>query len=199
MLKIGLTGGIGSGKSTIAKIIGTLGYPVYISDLRASELINQNEEIRTRLTALFGKDIYLSSGLLDKKRLATIIFNDKEAIKQVNGIVHPVVTHDFTAWCAAQQGPLVFFESAILFEAKLEHLFDAIILISTDMETRIQRVISRDIVSRAKVIERINNQMPDEIKQSKSNFVIYNNDDDKVVKQILSIIRQLNNTHSKQV
>ena len=190
MLKIGLTGGIGSGKSTIAKIIATLGYPVYISDFKASELINRDEEIKKHLIELFGKDIYQPDGNLDKKRLAGIIFNDKEAIKQVNGIVHPAVTRDFMEWCSAQRRPLLFFESAILFEAKLENLFDYIILITTDLETRVER---------EKVIERINNQMPDEIKQTKSDFVIYNNNDDKVIKQILSIIHQLNNIHSKQV
>ena len=199
MLKIGLTGGIGSGKSTIAKIIETLGYPVYISDSKASELINRDEEIKKHLTELLGKDIYQSDGNLDKKRLATIIFNDKEVIKQVNGIVHPAVTRDFMEWCSAQRRPLLFFESAILFEAKLENLFDYIILITTDLETRVERVISRDSTTREKVIERVNNQMPDEIKQTKSDFVIYNNNDDKVIKQILSIIHQLNNIHSKQV
>ena len=199
MLKIGLTGGIGSGKSTIAKIIATLGYPVYISDFKASELINRDEEIKNHLIELFGKDIYQPDGNLDKKRLAGIIFNDKEAIKQVNGIVHPAVTRDFMEWCSAQRRPLLFFESAILFEAKLENLFDYIILITTDLETRVERVISRDSTTREKVIERINNQMPDEIKQTKSDFVIYNNNDDKVIKQILSIIHQLNNIHSKQV
>ena len=198
MLKIGLTGGIGSGKSTIAKIIETLGYPVYISDSKASELINRDKEIKKRLTELFGNDIYQPDGLLNKKRLAEIIFNDKEAIKQVNGIVHPAVTRDFTTWCSTQWSPLLFFESAILFEAKLENLFDYIILITADIETRVERVISRDSTTREKVIERINNQMPDETKQSKSDFVIYNNNDDKVIRQILSIIHQLNNIHSKQ-
>ena len=194
MLKIGLTGGIGSGKSTIAKIIATLGYPVYISDFKASELINRDEEIKKHLIELFGKDIYQPDGNLNKKRLA-----DKEAIKQVNGIVHPAVTRDFMEWCSAQRRPLLFFESAILFEAKLENLFDYIILITTDLETRVERVISRDSTTREKVIERVNNQMSDEIKQTKSDFVIYNNNDDKVIKQILSIIHQLNNIHSKQI
>ena len=196
---VGIIGGTGSGKSTIAKIIATLGYPVYISDFKASELINRDEEIKKHLIELFGKDIYQPDGNLDKKRLAGIIFNDKEAIKQVNGIVHPAVTRDFMEWCSAQRRPLLFFESAILFEAKLENLFDYIILITTDLETRVERVISRDSTTREKVIERINNQMPDEIKQTKSDFVIYNNNDDKVIKQILSIIHQLNNIHSKQV
>ena len=172
---------------------------MYISDFKASELINRDEEIKKHLIELFGKDIYQPNGNLDKKRLAGIIFNDKEAIKQVNGIVHPAVTRDFMEWCSAQRRPLLFFESAILFEAKLENLFDYIILITTDLETRVERVISRDSTTREKVIERVNNQMSDEIKQTKSDFVIYNNNDDKVIKQILSIIHQLNNIHSKQI
>ena len=187
MLKIGLTGGIGCWKSTIANFIDTLGYPVYISDSKASELINRDEEIKKHLTELLGKDIYQSDGNLDKKRLATLIFND-----------HPAVTRDFITWCSAQRRPFLFLESAILFEAKLENLFDYIILISTDLETRVERVISRDATTREKVIERINNQMPDEIRQSKSNIVIYYTNDDKVIKQILSIIHQLNNIQSKQ-
>lgn len=198
MLKIGLTGGIGSGKSTIAKIIETLGYPVYISDRRASILINQNQDIRKALTQRFGYNIYLPEGGLDKQQLASIIFNDKNAIQEVNHIVHPIVTLDFIDWCEMQKKEILFFESAILFEAKLESLFDYIISISTDMETRIKRVIARDATNREKVIERINNQMPDSDKLAKSDFVIYNNDEDQIVKQILDIIIQLNNLNKKQ-
>lgn len=198
MLKIGLTGGIGSGKSTIAKIIETLGYPVYISDRRASILINQNQDIRKALTQRFGNNIYLPEGGLDKQQLASIIFNDKNAIQEVNHIVHPIVTLDFIDWCEMQKKEILFFESAILFEAKLESLFDYIISISTDMETRIKRVIARDATNREKVIERINNQMPDSDKLAKSDFVIYNNDEDQIVKQILDIIIQLNNLNKKQ-
>ncbi len=198
MLKIGLTGGIGSGKSTIAKIIETLGYPVYISDRRASILINQNQDIRKALTQRFGDTIYLPEGGLDKQQLASIIFNDKNAIREVNHIVHPIVTLDFIDWCEMQKKEILFFESAILFEAKLESLFDYIISISTDMETRIKRVIARDATNREKVIERINNQMPDSDKLAKSDFVIYNNDEDQIVKQILDIIIELNNLNKKQ-
>lgn len=198
MLKIGLTGGIGSGKSTIAKIIETLGYPVYISDRRASILINQNQDIRKALIQRFGDTIYLPEGGLDKQQLASIIFNDKNAIREVNHIVHPIVTLDFLDWCQMQKKEILFFESAILFEAKLESLFDHIISISTDMETRIKRVIARDATNREKVIERINNQMPDSDKLAKSDFVIYNNDEDQIVKQILDIIIQLNNLNKKR-
>ena len=198
MLKIGLTGGIGSGKSTIAKIIEILGYPVYISDRRASSLMNRNQDIRQALIQRFGENIYLPEGGLNKQQLASIIFNDKRAITEVNRVVHPVVTQDFRDWCSVQKSKLVFFESAILCESKLESLFDDIILISTDMETRIRRVVARDSTSREKVMERINNQMPDSEKLPKSDFVIYNNDDDRIVKQIHNIIQQLNNPNKKQ-
>lgn len=192
MLQIGLTGGIGSGKTTIAKIIKTLGYPVYISDQRASDLINHTPEIKQNLKKRFGESIYLPNGELDKKQFATLLFQDKNSIEEVNQIVHPIVVKDFKNWCTEQRTPLLFFESAILFEAKLENLFDYIISISTDMETRIERVMTRDRTSREKVIERINYQMPDAIKSSRSDFVIHNNDGDMVVMQILDIINKLN-------
>lgn len=198
MLKIGLTGGIGSGKSTIAKIIETLGYPVYISDLRAAWLMNWDLEVREALTSYFGDEIYLPEGRLNRQRFASIIFNDKNAIAEVNRIVHPAVTQDFLEWCGEQKKDILFFESAILFESKLEGLFDYIISISADMETRIKRVIERDTTNREKVIERINNQMPDSEKLSKSDFVIYNNDEDQIVKQILAIIHQLNNLNKNR-
>lgn len=198
MLKIGLTGGIGSGKSTIAKIIETLGYPVYISDLRAAWLMNWDLEVREALTSYFGDEIYLPEGRLNRQRFASIIFNDKNAIAEVNRIVHPAVTQDFLDWCGEQKKDILFFESAILFESKLEGLFDYIISISADMETRIKRVIERDTTNREKVIERINNQMPDSEKLSKSDFVIYNNDEDQIVKQILAIIHQLNNLNKNR-
>lgn len=198
MLKIGLTGGIGSGKSTIAKIIETLGYPVYISDPRAAWLMNWDLEVREALTSYFGEEIYLPGDRLNKQRLASIIFNDKNAIAEVNRIVHPAVTQDFLEWCGEQKKDILFFESAILFESKLEGLFDYIISISADMETRVKRVIERDATNREKVIERINNQMPDSEKLSRSDFVIYNNDDDQIVKQILAIIHQLNNLNKNR-
>lgn len=192
MLKIGLTGGIGSGKSTIAKVVETLGYPVYVSDRRASALMNQNENIRKSLKQRFGEDIYLPGGTLDKKRLAAIIFNDKNAIADVNSIVHPVVTANFMEWCKRQRNTLLFFESAILYEAKLESLFDYVITVTTDVETRVKRVMKRDTITREKVLERIGNQMPDKEKIAKADFVVYNNEGDQVVKQILTIIDQLN-------
>ena len=192
MLKIGLTGGIGSGKSTIAKIIATLGYPVYISDFKASELINRDEEIKKHLIELFGKDIYQPDGNLNKKRLAGTIFNDKEAIKQVNGIVHPAVTRDFMEWCSAQRRPLLFFESAILFEAGLTRHFDFIICVTASEVTRLKRVILRDATNEDKVKERMQNQAADTEKCKNSDFIIYNDEDHMVVQQVLDVLNKLN-------
>lgn len=192
MIKIGLTGGIGSGKTTVAHILEQEGYPVYISDRQASELINKNTEIRSALTGLFGTTLYSDDNNLDKKKLAEIIFNDKTALQKVNAIVHPVVLEDFRQWSLLQSGNLVFFESAILFEAGLEKNFDLIISVYASRQTRIQRVVDRDRVCPEQVIKRIENQMADDIKCQKSDFTIYTDRGLDLNQQIKDIIEQLN-------
>lgn len=192
MIKIGLTGGIGSGKTTVAHILEQEGYPVYISDRQASELINKNTEIRSALTGLFGTTLYSDDNNLDKKKLAEIIFNDKTALQKVNAIVHPVVLEDFRQWSLLQSGNLVFFESAILFEAGLEKNFDLIISVYASRQTRIQRVVDRDRVCPEEVIKRIENQMADDIKCQKSDFTIYTDRGLDLNQQIKDIIEQLN-------
>lgn len=192
MIKIGLTGGIGSGKTTVAHILEQAGYPVYISDRQASELINKNTEIRSALTGLFGTTLYSNDNNLDKKKLAGIIFNDKTALQKVNAIVHPVVLEDFRRWSLLQSGNLVFFESAILFEAGLEKNFDLIISVYASRQTRIQRVVDRDRICREEVVKRIENQMADEIKCQKSDFTIYTDRGLDLNQQIKNIIEQLN-------
>ena len=191
MLRIGLTGGIGSGKSTIARAVEIMGYPVYISDREAFRLMNRDEGIRTRLVTLFGPDIYRPDRLLDKKRLASIIFRDPDALRRVNGIVHPAVIADFDRWSRLQKAELVFFESAILFEAGLARSFDAVVSVSADLETRIRRVMRRDQADREKVVERLDNQMDDELKRRLADHVVLNNDDQRVLPQIQRIINQL--------
>ena len=162
---IGLTGGIGSGKSTIAGILKQLGYPVYLADPEASRLINRSVEIRNDLTGLFGADLYTPRGMLDKKLLADIIFKNPQALSQVNGIVHPRVIRDFQHWREQQNSPLVFFESAILFEAGLTRHFDFI---------------------------RMQNQAADTEKCKNSDFIIYNDEDHMVVQQVLDVLNKLN-------
>ena len=168
-LRIGLTGGIGSGKSTVANIIKTLGYPVYISDTRASLLMNTHKPL-----------------------LATIIFNNTVAIQQVNHIVHPIVMQDFEQWCLHQQTNIVFFESAILFEAELTHHFDKILSVHADLETRIYRVIARDHCTQEQVIKRIHNQSNDIYRQTHSDYLIHNQNGDMLLPQIIDILKFLN-------
>jgi len=190
-LRIGLTGGIGSGKSTVANIIKALGYPVYISDSRASHLMNTHIVIRQKLINLFGKDIYTSVGKLNKPHLATIIFNNTVAIQQVNHIVHPIVMQDFEQWCLLQRTNILFFESAILFEAELTHHFDKILSVHADLETRIYRVIARDQCTQEQVIKRIHNQSDDIYRQTHSDYLIHNQDGDMLLPQIIAILKEL--------
>lgn len=188
MLKIGLTGGIGSGKTTIAKAFHGLGYPVYIADTEASRLINHSPEIRKALTALFGEGIYGADDTLDKQQLASLIFNDSALLQQVNGIVHPAVMQDFLHWCDKQQATLVFFESAILFEAGLSSYFDSVICVTADLNTRIERVMKRDRVSAEKVHERIRNQAANDEKSRRADFIIDTTDCKDWQQQITTLI-----------
>ena len=180
---IGLTGGIGSGKSTIAGILKQLGYPVYLADPEASRLINRSVEIRNDLTGLFGADLYTPRGMLDKKLLADIIFKNPQALSQVNRIQH---------WREQQNSPLVFFESAILFEAGLTRHFDFIICVTASEATRLKRVILRDATNEDKVKERMQNQAADTEKCKNSDFIIYNDEDHMVVQQVLDVLNKLN-------
>lgn len=191
-INIGLTGGIGSGKTTIAGLLTRLGYPVYISDTKASHLINHNPEIRAKLIQHFGEAIYSGEAQLDKKKMSDIIFTDRTALATVNSIVHPEVIKDFTNWSRQQPGEIVFFESAIIFEANLVAHFDYIVCVYASLETRIKRVVNRDRTTPEKVAERIKNQMEDEIKCKKSDFIINTDEGRMLLGQVLSIIGKLN-------
>ncbi|MPQ47922.1 dephospho-CoA kinase [Marinifilum sp. N1E240] len=187
MLKVGLTGGIGTGKSIAGKVFSLMGIPVYISDIEAKRLMNENLIIREQLIAKFGKNVYLRNKQLNRKYLADIIFNQPDALKEVNAIVHPVVREDFTKWCEAnKEAPYVIQESAILFDTGLYKNFDKIICITAQEEVRISRVIKRDKVSEKSVKERIENQISEAVKVAKSDYVIYNNSE-LIIPQIISI------------
>ena len=190
-LIVGLTGGIGAGKSLIARIFEFLDVPVYNSDFEARRLMNEDSNIIKGLKELFGKDIYLPKGVLDRKKLANNIFNDKIALKNVNELVHPIVGHHFLNWALIQKHPYVIQESAILFENQLEDRFDAIISVSAPRKVRIQRVCKRDRVARQLVVERIKNQLSDNYKCEHSDFCINNDDRTLVVPQVLEINKRL--------
>ncbi len=189
MLKIGLTGGIGSGKTTVAKIFELLGINVYYADIRAKKLLN-SFELRPKITKIFG-DIY-KNGLLDKKKLAEIVFNDKNKLQQLNKIVHPAVERDFELWCKNKiANHYIIKEAAILFESGSHKYLDKIIMVFAPEDVRINRVCKRDNTTREKVIARIKNQWSDEEKIKLSDFVIKNYGNNLVIPQVLAIDKAL--------
>jgi dephospho-CoA kinase len=196
MLNIGITGGIGSGKTTVARVIETLGYPVYFSDPAAARLVNEDAAVRTALVDRFGREVYSPDGRLDKERFAALIFNDPLALAAANGIIHPAVERDFRAWRDGRDAALLFLESAILFESCLVGEFDAVILVSAGLEARVERVTRRDGVSREQVLSRIRNQPADD--EARADFIIRNNPGDMLVEQVLDIINTLTNTRQWQ-
>ena len=172
---IGLTGGIGSGKTTIANHLKSLGIPVYNSDEQAKKILYLPETIKS-LKSVFGNSIF-SNNLLDKEKLSQLVFNNQEELKVLNQIIHPKVKIDFDKWLLANKNAkLVIKEAAILFESGIYKDCDAIISISAPQEIRVQRVIERDHVNYDEVMSRINNQWTDEMRNKKSDYVIDNQD-----------------------
>lgn len=190
-LKVGVTGGIGSGKSLVCSIFKVLQVPVFEADLEAKILMNSNNKIREDLVALLGENIYSGQGYLDTKRIAEIIFNDKEIIQKVNQIIHPAVRNSFIKWWQQQNTDYIIQEAAILFESGAYQLMDFNILITAPEELRIERVIKRDCTSRQQVIARMANQWNDEKKIKLANFIIYNDESNFLITQVLEIHKKL--------
>ncbi len=188
--KIALSGGIGSGKTCIAKVFTALGVPVYNSDERAKQLMQSNEIIRIRLIALFGKKVYEGSEL-QRQFLAQQIFSDNNVRQKVNEIVHPIVIQDYIHWSATQNAIYTIMETALLFEGDLHTHFDTTIYITAPLETRIERVIKRDNTTRSEVEKRIKMQQDDTICVQKADYVIENNN--FALLQTLTIHEQLLN------
>ena len=160
MKKIGITGGIGSGKSVVSRILTTMGYPVYDSDSWAKRLMNNHPDIRQALTDRFGSDTYISDNL-NRPYLAQQIFNDKENLTFVNSIVHPIVCNHFLLWAESQPTELVFIESAILFSSGLDKILDKVIYVDAPQDLRLQRAMLRDNAPAEAITARINNQSHD--------------------------------------
>jgi dephospho-CoA kinase len=184
--RLGITGGIGSGKTTVCRIFRVLGVPVFVADNVAKELMHSDDEIRTRLNQVAGKDLYLS-GSLDKKELARIIFNRPDLLRKVNEAVHPAVLKQFDDWASGEKATYVIMESAILFESGADSYVDRVATISAPVEERISRVMGRNDLTREEVIGRINNQLEDEEREEQSYYVINNSDNEMIIPEILRI------------
>lgn len=175
MIKVGLTGGIGSGKTTIANFFKELGVPVYIADAEAKKLMQNNLELRVGLIDLFGDKTY-KGGELNRSFIASKIFNNKRLLQQMNALVHPKVGAHFEDWLKRQKADYIIKEAAIIFEQHMQNEYDLIITVIADKELRIDRVLSRDDTTRKKVEAIIENQMTDADKMQKSDFVIKNHE-----------------------
>jgi len=186
---IGLTGGIGSGKSTVADIFLTLGIPVYESDAMAKLLMNTNEVLKDNIRQLLGPQSY-SNGEINRAWIAEKVFADKHLLQQLNAIVHPTVKQDAITWAhdpAKAKAPYVIKESAILFEEDLTEELEAIILVVAPAEIRIQRVMERDHITRQQIEERMQHQWTDEKKIPLSDFVIFNDGERSLIEQARDI------------
>ena len=170
---VGLTGGIGSGKSTVAKFFKALGVPVYDSDAQAKRLMKSSKKIRKKIIALLGEEAYQDKAL-NKPFIAKLVFGDEELLEKLNGIVHPAVRKHFLKWYQKQTHPYVVQETALLFENKSSDFYDKIILVTAPVKTRIARVMSRDNSSEEQVMARIKNQLEDTVKIELSNYIIEN-------------------------
>lgn len=186
-VKVGITGGIGSGKSMIGKVLTVLGYPVYYSDKEAKTLMNENEELKKELIAIFGEQAYVKNEL-NRPFLAQCIFSDPSLKDKMNALVHPKVRQRFNQWVSQQKAPIVFNEAAILFETGSYKQFDYTILVVADEELRIHRVQQRDQMNREEVLARMKNQWSDNDKVPLASFIIDNNANSLIVPQVLKVI-----------
>lgn len=188
MLTVGITGGIGSGKTTVCRVFSALGVPVFQADLVARRLQEEDAEIIRNLKKLFGEAIYTPENLLDRKKLAAIIFSDQVYLEKVNGLVHPAVHQKFEEWkMQMKDSAYVLYEAAILFETGSYRNFDFNILVTADENERIERVIKRDHTSREAILNRINHQMKDSEKRGLADFVLENNDNQMIIPEILKL------------
>lgn len=189
---IGLTGGIGSGKTMVAKYIESLGIPVYIADDEAKILMS-NPAIINAISKEFGTNI-VDNETLNRKKLAKLVFNNPDKLKILNTIVHPQVKRHFDEWVKKHKNaPLVVKEAAILFESGGDKYCDAIITVTAPVEIRVQRIMERDKIDRESILQRIQNQWTDEQRIAKSDYVIHNISDDETYKQIDKILNLLIN------
>lgn len=189
---VGLTGGIGSGKTTVAKLFNKLGVPIYVSDIEAKRLMITDAKLIHEIKTLLGDEAY-DGNELNRAYVSEKIFKNKDLLNQLNALVHPIVANDFMSWYAVQNTPYVIKESAILFESGSYENCDLIITVTAPLEERINRVVLRDKVTKKQVLHRVMNQSSDEEKIDRSNFIINNITLQGSKEQVLKIHTQILN------
>lgn len=190
-LLVGITGGIGSGKSTVARIVKTLGYPVYDADDEAGRILGNDEQVIMAVKNLLGQNAFLPNGSPDRAFISSVVFNSPEKLRELNAIIHPAVRTHFQNWVMNNQAVLLFKEAAIMFESGSYKEMDQIIAVTAPERIRIDRVMARDKKSEQQVLQIINRQLPQSELIERSHFVIVNDDKHMVIPQVLTVIEKL--------
>lgn len=184
--RLGVTGGIGSGKTTVCRIFRVLGVPVFMADEVARSLMNSDSDIARGINSIAEKDLY-TTGELDRRDLARLIFNQPDLLRRVNEVVHPAVLRNFEEWTSSVEAPYVIMEAAVLFESNADKTVDRVVSVSAPVEERISRVMGRSGMTRMEVLDRINNQLEDEEREEQSYYIINNADNEMIIPEILKI------------
>ncbi len=195
-LRLGVTGGIGGGKTTVCRVFSVLGVPVFSADDEAKRIQDTDPNIQIKLNSIAGKDLY-SSGKLDRKELAALIFSNNDLLFEVNSIIHPAVFKYFTKWVARQNAPYTIMEAAILFESGAYRLMDRIVTVVTPLDERVRRVLNGNMLSKEQITARMRNQTDDESRIAKSDYVIYNSENDMIIPPVLGIHREMLKLYEK--
>ena len=186
MIKVGLTGGIGSGKTTIANIFKQLGVPIYFSDNRAKYLMLNNQFLRESLISLFGDKVVVN-GLLNRSYIASKVFSKPKELIKLNALVHPFVQKDFDDWSTSQCSVYVIKEAAILFETGANKLLDKVVLVESPKDLKVSRVMLRDGMKNEEVLMRMSKQWSDDQKRTYADYIIYNDEENPLINQILKL------------
>ncbi|MBT5699677.1 MAG: dephospho-CoA kinase [Flavobacteriales bacterium] len=190
MKKIGITGGIGSGKTYVASVFQSLGIPIFNADIQAKKIMTSSRKLIKLLKEEFGNDIYKDSDL-NKEKLASIVFSNSDKLQKLNSLVHPIVKEEFNNWCKKQTSPYIIKEAAILFESNSHIGLDAVICVSAPLDLRIERLLNRDDYSEKEIKKRIENQISQEEKEKLSDYIIVNDEKDLLLPKIIKFHKEL--------
>ena len=193
MVKIGITGGIGSGKTTVCSVFELLGVPVYYADDEAKNILENDSEVKKAVINIFGKEVLNEEEMIDRKKIGAMVFNNKELLQKLNSIIHPSVFKHFAEWCKVHESEkYILKEAAIMFESGSDRLLDKVITVTAPLELKIKRAMERDAITREQVLQRMSNQMSDEEKLKRSWLEILNDEEHLIIPQVLEIHAILN-------